>query len=125
MLRIIIVTALSLVVLLLLFQNLLIYHPRHYAAGVVTGNPALVPLSCRPSGTLPWWGAGFPGLKPRAIIGASLRDLRAGLAVTPYPILTTHSWRACLPHVLRADVFGSGIQSVFIHAMGVAGSQAP
>jgi hypothetical protein len=30
---------------------------------------------CRPSGTWSFWVAGFPGLKPRAIVWPSLRDL--------------------------------------------------
>jgi pimeloyl-ACP methyl ester carboxylesterase len=44
-LRILFATVFAVVFLLLFFQNFLIYHPRRYAAGVVTGNPALVPLS--------------------------------------------------------------------------------
>lgn len=45
MFRILIIAALAVVVLLLLFQNLLIYHPRRYAPGASALHPFLVPLS--------------------------------------------------------------------------------
>jgi len=45
MVRILIAVVLGIIVLLLLFQNRMIYHPRRYAAGEGVGNPLLVPIS--------------------------------------------------------------------------------
>jgi len=45
MFRILVATAIGVVILLLFFQNRLIYHPRSYPRGVVSRFPSLVPLS--------------------------------------------------------------------------------